>query len=145
MDPDNYSAHEPDEVFNQPPALANYNLFEHDLPLREALHREGGGWIEAQAHEYGALLGAAEVIQLGELANRHPPLLRTHDRFGHRIDEVEFHPPGTNCCVSASPTPTIRSRGPAPVPVRTWPAARSTCFAIKSTRDRAARSRWPLP
>ena len=92
MDPDDYSAYEPDEVFNQPPALANYNLFEYDLPLREALHREGGGWIEAQAHEYGALLGAAEVIQLGELANRHPPLLRTHDRFGHRIDEVEFHP-----------------------------------------------------
>jgi len=53
MDPDDYSAHEPDEVFNQPPALANYNLFEYDLPLREALHREGGGWIEAQAHEYG--------------------------------------------------------------------------------------------
>ncbi|MGH8546890.1 MAG: acyl-CoA dehydrogenase family protein, partial [Gammaproteobacteria bacterium] len=91
MDPDDCWAHEPDEVFNQPPALANYNLFEHDVPLREALHREGGGWIEAQAREYGALLGAAEVIQLGELANRHPPLLRTHDRFGHRIDEVEFH------------------------------------------------------
>lgn len=82
----------PDEVFNQPPALENYNLFEHDTPLREALHREGGGWIEGEASAYGALLGNAETLQLGELANRNPPVLRTHDRFGHRIDEVEFHP-----------------------------------------------------
>ncbi len=82
----------PEEVFNQPPPLENYNLYEQDTPLGEALRREGGGWIEPKASTYGALLGQAETLRLGELANRYPPVLHTHDRFGHRIDEVEFHP-----------------------------------------------------
>jgi len=82
----------PEEVFNQPPPLENYNLFEHDTPLREALHREGAGWMEERLVEYGALLGKAETLKLGELANRNTPILRTHDRFGRRADEVEFHP-----------------------------------------------------
>lgn len=82
----------PEEVFNQPPPLEDYNLYEQDTPLREALNREGGGWIGEQASAYGALLGRADTLKLGELANRYPPVLRTHDRFGHRLDEVEFHP-----------------------------------------------------
>lgn len=82
----------PDEVFNQSTPLENYNLFEHDLPLREALHREGGDWGEQQALEFGALLGRAETLRLGELANRYPPVLHTHDRFGYRIDQIEYHP-----------------------------------------------------
>lgn len=82
----------PHEVFNQPPPLENYNLFEQDAALREALQREGGGWGEVQAREFGAVCGRAETLRLGDLANRYPPTLRTHDRFGHRIDEVEFHP-----------------------------------------------------
>ncbi|MBL8055062.1 MAG: isovaleryl-CoA dehydrogenase [Anaerolineales bacterium] len=87
------SAHPaPDDVFNQPPPLENYNLFEHDQPLREALAREGGGWGEAAARDFGARLGRAETLRLGDLANRFTPELRTHDRFGHRIDEVEYHP-----------------------------------------------------
>jgi putative acyl-CoA dehydrogenase len=83
---------QPDEVFNQSTPLENYNLFEADLPLQEALRREGGAWGQAQARQFGALLGQAETLRLGELANRYPPVLRTHDRFGRRIDEVEFHP-----------------------------------------------------
>jgi len=82
----------PEEVFNQAPPLENYNLFEPDTPLREALHREGAGWMEERLVEYGALLGKAETLKLGELANRNTPILRTHDRFGRRVDEVEFHP-----------------------------------------------------
>ena len=83
---------QPDEVFNQPPPLENYNLFAHDAPLQEALRREGGNWAEETVTEFGALMGRSDTLRLGELANRHPPTLRTHDRFGHRIDEVEFHP-----------------------------------------------------
>jgi len=83
---------QPDEVFNQPPPLEDYNLFGHDTPLQEALRREGGDWAEKKVSEFGALMGRAETLRLGELANRHPPVLRTHDRFGHRVDEVEFHP-----------------------------------------------------
>src|SRR5258705_12331296 len=83
---------EPGEVFNQPPPLEDYNLFADDVPLRDALRREGGDWAETTIGEFGALMGRAETLRLGELANRHPPTLHTHDRFGHRIDEVEFHP-----------------------------------------------------
>lgn len=78
--------------WNQVPPLENYNLFEQDAALREGVEREGGGWIEPQAVALGALAGAAETLRLGELSHRFPPLLRTHDRFGDRIDRVDFHP-----------------------------------------------------
>jgi putative acyl-CoA dehydrogenase len=79
-------------VTNQPPPLVNYNVFEADRPLVEALDREGGGWAKARASELGAIAGRAETIRLGFEANENPPRLLTHDRFGNRIDEVEFHP-----------------------------------------------------
>ncbi|HEX5705719.1 MAG TPA: isovaleryl-CoA dehydrogenase [Pyrinomonadaceae bacterium] len=82
----------PDEVFNQPPPLEDYNSFAEDAPLREALRREGGAWAEESVNEFGALMGSRETLRLGEAANRNPPTLRTHDRFGNRLDEVEFHP-----------------------------------------------------
>jgi putative acyl-CoA dehydrogenase len=81
-----------DEVLNQPPPLSNYNLFSSDLALREAAMREGAGWACAQLDAFGAALGTAETIEWGALANEYPPALRTHDRFGRRRDEVEFHP-----------------------------------------------------
>jgi putative acyl-CoA dehydrogenase len=82
----------PEAVFNQPPPLEDYNLFESDCALQEAVHREGGDWIDAEARKLGELLGRPETINLGVLANRFAPELRTHDRFGHRIDEVAYHP-----------------------------------------------------
>jgi putative acyl-CoA dehydrogenase len=86
------ATYSPEVVFNQPPPLENYNLFESDWALKEAVHREGGGWIEAEARKLGELLGKPETINLGVLANRFTPELRTHDRFGYRIDEVAYHP-----------------------------------------------------
>ena len=80
------------EVSNQPPPLEGYNLFEQDAALRAAVTSEGGGWGEARLARFGAWLGAAATLRLGEQANRQPPVLRSHDRFGHRIDEVEFAP-----------------------------------------------------
>ena len=80
------------QVSNQAPPLENYNLFEQDAVLVEALRREGGEWAEDQARELGAICGRPDVIRLGVQANENPPRLRTHDRFGNRIDEVEFHP-----------------------------------------------------
>ncbi len=82
----------PDAVFNQPPPLENYNLFDSDCALKEAVARNGGGWIDADARKFGELLGKPETINLGVLANRFPPELRTHDRFGYRIDEIAYHP-----------------------------------------------------
>ena len=77
---------------NQPPPLAKYNLFEADAPLREAVEREGGAWAFDMLSELGALAGTEEAIDWGFQANANPPRLRTHDRFGDRVDEVEFHP-----------------------------------------------------
>ncbi len=82
----------PDEVFNQPPPLEDYNLFEYDQPLRQALSREGGGWAEGQVFLYGAMLGKPENLRLGVQANRCLPELHTHDASGRRIDEVAYHP-----------------------------------------------------
>lgn len=79
------------EVTNQPPPLEGYNAYEQDGALIEAL-REGAGWAEDQARALGALVGSARLQELARQANRHSPELRTHDRFGHRIDAVEYHP-----------------------------------------------------
>jgi putative acyl-CoA dehydrogenase len=80
------------EVMNQSPPLEGYNVFERDTVLVEALRREGGDWAEDEARELGAICGRPDVIARGVQANENPPTLRTHDRFGNRIDEVEFHP-----------------------------------------------------
>lgn len=80
------------EVFNQPPALENYNLFEQDKALQEAVDREGAAAVTSDLKQFGALAGAAETIELGFRANENKPVFNTHDRFGHRIDQVDFHP-----------------------------------------------------
>ena len=80
------------EVFNQPPPLAGLDLFSSDRPLTEALAREGAGWAAERAAGFGRLCGSAELLELGYEANRFPPELVTHDRYGNRVDEVEFHP-----------------------------------------------------
>jgi putative acyl-CoA dehydrogenase len=80
------------EVANQPPPLEGYNVFDGDRTLVEALRREGAEWAEDEARKLGAVCGRPDVIAKGAQANESPPKLRTHDRFGNRIDEVEFHP-----------------------------------------------------
>jgi len=78
------------EVFNQPPPLEDYNPFDADEPLKEALRREGADWAEDRARELGAICGSRQTIRWGFEANERKPELRTHDRYGNRIDEVEF-------------------------------------------------------
>jgi putative acyl-CoA dehydrogenase len=78
------------EVFNQPPPLEDYNPFDADRPLVEALRREGAEWAESEARELGAICGSRQTIRWGFEANERRPELRTHDRYGNRIDEVEF-------------------------------------------------------
>jgi len=76
---------------NQPPPLEGYDLFSEDRPLVEALRREGGAAREEECAAFGRLCGG-EPLELGRLANEHPPVLHAFDRFGERVDEVEFHP-----------------------------------------------------
>ena len=79
------------EVLNQVPVLAGHDVAD-DPALLEAVDREGTGWAAGALHELGLLAGRAETAEQARLANEHPPVLRTHDRYGNRIDEVEFHP-----------------------------------------------------
>ncbi|WP_318204850.1 DNA alkylation response protein [Streptomyces sp. SCL15-4] len=79
------------DVTNQPPPLAPYDASD-DPALLEGLRREGAGWAEEDIRRLGARAGSAEAQEWGELANRYEPVLRTHDRYGHRVDEVDFHP-----------------------------------------------------
>ena len=76
---------------NQPPPLRDYNLYEHDAALVEGVRREGGAAHEDTLVAWGETLGG-EPLECGRLANEHPPVLRTHDRYGERLDEIEFHP-----------------------------------------------------
>ncbi|MFJ2160800.1 acyl-CoA dehydrogenase family protein [Streptomyces sp. NPDC087856] len=79
------------DVTNQPPPLTPYDSSE-DAALLEGLRREGAGWAEEDVRRLGRAAGSAEAQEWGDQANRHEPELRTHDRYGNRIDEVEFHP-----------------------------------------------------
>jgi putative acyl-CoA dehydrogenase len=79
------------EVINQPPPLTGFTTAD-DPAVLEALHRHGAGWGEAEVRELGALAGTPEVQDWARMAEETPPRLHTHDRYGHRVDEVEFHP-----------------------------------------------------
>jgi putative acyl-CoA dehydrogenase len=89
LDPYGAATH---EVFNQPVELTDYNLYASDSALKEAVKREGAGWAADALDAFGARAGSAEYLEQGALANRNPPELDTHDRYGRRIDLVRFHP-----------------------------------------------------
>jgi putative acyl-CoA dehydrogenase len=83
------------EVANQPPPLVDIDLWNGDPTLRAAALREGGAGVsaaDAALSAFGTRLGSATTQLQAAQANENPPKLRTHDRFGHRIDEVEYHP-----------------------------------------------------
>jgi len=79
------------DVTNQPQPLPDCNFWDIDLPLREAVARNGGDWATDRLGAYGALAGG-ELMALGEAANRNRPVLHAVDAYGRRIDHVEFHP-----------------------------------------------------
>ncbi len=79
-------------VRNQPPPLDGRDAFADDVTLREAVTRHDAGWADDELHAVGRLVGDSAWIERGRLANEHPPVLRTHDRYGQRVDEVEYHP-----------------------------------------------------
>jgi putative acyl-CoA dehydrogenase len=80
------------EVVNQPPPLEGYDVFGADAALVEAAEREGAAWASTELHHVGRTAGGASAQELGRLANANPPILRTHDRYGNRIDVVDYHP-----------------------------------------------------
>ena len=77
---------------NQPPPFEGRNLYLADRALQDAVAREGGAWAQQSLAAWGERLGSAETLSLAARANRFPPELRTHDRYGERLDEVAFDP-----------------------------------------------------
>ena len=80
------------QVLNQAPPLEGYDPLAHDTVLEQALRREGAAWALDEVGTFGRRSAAPEVFEWARQANEHAPELRTHDRFGHRLDEVRFHP-----------------------------------------------------
>lgn len=91
----------PFEVLNQSPPFGDLNLFTSDVPLQEAVAREGAGPGGSELAALGAACGSAEAFERGRLANDHPPRLRTHDPRGERLDTVEFHPAYHECMAAS--------------------------------------------
>lgn len=92
------------EVPNQSRPFEAINLFTSDATLQEAVAREGDGTGAAAVNrltELGAICGSADAIEQGRLANFHPPVLRTHDARGQRLDQVDFHP-AYHACMQVS-------------------------------------------
>jgi putative acyl-CoA dehydrogenase len=80
------------EVTNQPPLLAGHNAFDADPALREALAREGGEWGIDRVRDFGAVVASEEALEHAKRAQRNIPVLRTHDRYGNRIDAIDYDP-----------------------------------------------------
>jgi len=80
------------DVFNQPPILEDWNLYETDPVLQGAVSRYGASWADGDLRAFGQTIGSREALAWADEANRYPPVLRTFDRYGHRIDEVDYHP-----------------------------------------------------
>jgi putative acyl-CoA dehydrogenase len=80
------------EVTNQTPPLTGYDVLGTDPVLLAALHRHGGSADADRLHRLGRLAGSAEARRWGHDANTYLPVLRSHDRYGNRVDEVDFHP-----------------------------------------------------
>jgi putative acyl-CoA dehydrogenase len=80
------------EVLNQAPPLQPIDLLESDRALYEALVRESGEWGVDAVRDAGLVAGSAEALEHSRRAERNPPRLLTHDRFGNRIDQVDLDP-----------------------------------------------------
>ena len=79
-------------VTNQPAPFEDVNVYDGDTALKDAVSAFGGQSHDAHLSAFGAKCGAAETIQWARQANENPPKLRSFDRYGQRLDEVEFHP-----------------------------------------------------
>ena len=80
------------EVTNMPPHLGDQDLWSSDPALREGVEREGGGWAAEKLALFGKIAGSAEIFEKADQANKHTPEIKTFDRYGMRINQVEFHP-----------------------------------------------------
>ncbi len=98
-------------MINQSEPFVDVNVFDSDAALQEAIAREGGSWGVDRLRDFGQVAGSAEADEHRRRAQRNGPQLHQHDRFGHRVDEVEYDPSMHWCCGSASSARSTRSPG----------------------------------
>jgi putative acyl-CoA dehydrogenase len=139
--PDSTPFPETHEVSNQPPALQDYNLYETNLALQEAVGRGGAGWAHDELSACGAELGGAEWIKRGDDANRNPPAFLPFDRFGGRLDAFDFHPAWHQCMAWLKGHGVDTGRGPRRGPVRMSGVLPSSSSSRKSSPGAFARRR----
>ena len=84
--------HATHDVINQPPPFEDVDLFSTDVALVEGLEREGAGWAAQRVREAGVTAGSAEAQEHARRCERNEPRLITHDRYGHRVDQVDLDP-----------------------------------------------------
>jgi hypothetical protein len=115
------------EVTNQSVPFEDVNLFELDLPLREALEREGAGWAVDRARDTGAVAGSAEALSHGRRAERNEPGCARTTGSGTGSTRSSSTRAGTGCCAARSSARSTRCRGATRGPARTSRARRSSC------------------
>ena len=129
-------------VLNQSVPFEDVDLLAGDPALREALAREGAGWALERVREAGVVAASAEAQAHSRRAERNEPRLITHDRFGHRVDQVELDPSWHWLLDGARRSAaSTRCRGPIRDRARTSPARRSSSSGRTPTRASCARSR----
>lgn len=128
------------EVTNQPPPLTGHDVAD-DPVLIEGVRREGAEWYLDDLHRLGRRAGSEEVQRWADEANRQEPRLRTHDRYGNRIDEVEFHPRTTPSWTWRSARASAEPPGRTSDAVRTWRARPASWCGAARKRATAAPSR----
>ncbi len=84
--------HATHKIENQPSILENYNIYDSDKVLADCIQKSNAEWASGQLQKLGSVLGSSEFIEHGNLANNNKPIFHSHDRHGHRIDQVEYHP-----------------------------------------------------
>ena len=81
------------DVFNQAVQLQNYNAFTSDTAMVEAVEKYGcGGSTHDTLSSFGAAVGSADTLEMTRLAHENKPILRNYDKYGNRIDVIEYHP-----------------------------------------------------
>jgi hypothetical protein len=139
--PNRYSTH---TVLNQAKPAIGSNAFTGDAVLRAAIDREAP-WAADRCEALGAIAGDEEIQELARLANRHLPELQTHDRFGNRIDWVDFHPSWHQLMSLARKheVPNLAWRTNQKMAIT--PALCCLISGIKSSKELPARRVWPTP
>lgn len=129
------------EVLNQAPPRVDLNEYATNVALTDAVATFGAHWATAELTTTGALVGQADFQRDVELAHTSPPRLHTHDRWGHRVDEIEFHPGYHRIIGPRLPPGRTRALGQSLVRAPIWLALRSSTCSRRSSPATPARSR----